>query len=49
MKPLISPNRIFKYSITFQEIDEDSREVGDFSDSGYEIENETGNIGESCR
>ena len=45
MQPLISPIRLFKYSITFQETTEDSREVSDFSDSGYIIENETDTIG----
>ena len=45
MQPLISPSRLFKYSITFQETTQDSREVSDFSDSGYIIENETDTIG----
>jgi len=45
MQPLISQSRLFKYSITFQETTEDSREVSDFSDSGYIVENESDIIG----
>jgi hypothetical protein len=46
MQPLISQSRLFKYSITFQETTEESREVSDFSDSGFIIENETDEIGD---
>ena len=45
-EPLIKANRVFKYSITFQETNEESREVSDFSDSGFMIENETDEIGD---
>jgi len=45
MQPLISPSKLFKYSITFQETTEDSREVSDYSNSGYIIENESDIIG----
>lgn len=45
-EPLIKANRVFKYSITFQETNEESREVSDFSDSGFIIENETDEIGD---
>jgi hypothetical protein len=45
MQPLIKANRVLKYSITYQETDEDSREVSDFLDSGFIIENETDEIG----
>jgi hypothetical protein len=44
-EPLIKANRVLKYSITYQETDEESREVSDFSDSGFIIENETDEIG----
>ena len=37
-EPLIKANRVFKYSITFQETNDESREIGDFSDSGFIIE-----------
>lgn len=45
-EPLIKANRVFKYSITFQETNDESREVSDFSDSGFIIENETDEIGD---
>lgn len=45
-EPLIKANRVFKYSITFQETNEESRELSDFSDSGFIIENETDEIGD---
>lgn len=45
-EPLIKANRVFKYSITFQETNQESREVSDFSDSGFIIENETDEIGD---
>jgi hypothetical protein len=45
-EPLIKVNRVFKYSITFQETNDESREVSDFSDSGFIIENETDEIGD---
>jgi hypothetical protein len=44
-EPLIKANRVLKYSITYQETDEESREISDFSDSGFIIENETDEIG----
>lgn len=45
-EPLIKANRVFKYSITFQETNDESRELSDFSDSGFIIENETDEIGD---
>ena len=45
-EPLIKANRVFKYSITFQETNDESREISDFSDSGFIIENETDEIGD---
>jgi len=45
-EPLIKANRVFKYSISFQATNEESREVSDFSDSGFIIENETDEIGD---
>ena len=44
-EPLIKANRVLKYSITYQEITEESREYGEVSDSGFIIENETDEIG----
>ena len=45
MQPLISPSKLFKYSITFEETTEDSRETSDYSNSGYIIYNESDIIG----
>lgn len=45
-EPLIKANKVFKYSITFQETNDESREVSDFSDSEFIIENKTDEIGD---
>jgi hypothetical protein len=44
-EPLIKANRVYKYSISYQEITEESREYGEISDDGFIIENETDEIG----
>jgi hypothetical protein len=41
----ISPNKNFKYSITFSSWDEESLEIGETNDIGYEIEDEIDTIG----
>ena len=42
----ISPNKKFKYSITFQSFDEESLEVGVSLDNGFEVEDDKDTIGE---
>ena len=42
----ISPNKKFKYSITFQSFNEESLEAGDSLDNGYEIEQTIDLIGD---
>ena len=42
----ISPKKKFKYSITFQSFDEESLEIGETDDKGYEVEETTDTIGE---
>jgi hypothetical protein len=42
----ISPKKNFKYSITFQSWDEESLEIGETDDKGYEVEETTDTIGE---
>lgn len=42
----ISPNKKFKYSITFQSWDEESLEIGETDDKGFDVENEVESIGD---